>query len=90
MITFQVTQLSIMLNALITREGYDYDTIEAFFIQALTWSLGAGLLEQGRIVFDKQLKYLASLPTQDSETELAVAGNIYLCVFRNSIFPIGK
>ena len=63
-----------MLNALITREGYDYDILEAFFIQALTWSLGAGLLETGRIQFDKQLKYLASLPTQDSETELANAG----------------
>lgn len=36
-----------------------------YFLQALYWSLGAGLTEQGRIAFDTQVKYISSMSTVD-------------------------
>lgn len=36
-----------------------------FFLQALYWSLGAGLIEPARIKFDAQVKYLASMTSVD-------------------------
>ena len=37
----------------------------SFFLQALYWSLGAGLTEQARVIFDTQVKYLASINIVD-------------------------
>lgn len=36
-----------------------------YFLQALYWSLGAGLTEPARIIFDAQVKYLASMSAVD-------------------------
>ncbi|CAF4540061.1 unnamed protein product [Didymodactylos carnosus] len=38
---------------------------ECYFIQALYWSLGAGLTEPAREIFDKQVKYLSSMNSTD-------------------------
>lgn len=46
------------------------DTIyTCFFLQALYWSLGAGLTEPARITFDAQVKYLASMTSVDEGAE---------------------
>ena len=46
------------------------DTIyTCFFLQALYWSLGAGLTEPARITFDAQVKYLASMTSVDEGEE---------------------
>ena len=72
-----VTQLCNMLNALIEKEITEVDVLEAYFLQALYWSLGASLLEEGRMKFDQYVRYLASLPSPaDEEHTLAKAGEI--------------
>jgi len=43
------------------------ETTEAIFLSALTWSLGGGLLEDGRTVFDMFVKRIASLPQNPAE-----------------------
>ena len=50
-----------MLDALVTKEVSEADELECYFLEALYWSIGAGLLEDGRIKFDSQVKNLASL-----------------------------
>ena len=52
------------------------EVLEAYFLQALYWSLGSGLMEEGRVKFDTYIKYIAGLTTVDSETELAGPGKI--------------
>ena len=66
---YQVTQLSNILDATVTKEVTEFKVLEAYFLQALTWSLGAGLQEDGRVKFDAQVKYLASLPSKDEDAE---------------------
>lgn len=63
-----------MLDSLLIKEELSPDVLEAFFLQAMYWSLGASLLEDGRVKFDNYIKYLASMPTK--ETEDAVAGQL--------------
>lgn len=60
-----VTQLCFMLDSLLPadREILDAAVLEAIFLCALTWSLGAGLLEADRVVFDKYVKRISALPT---------------------------
>jgi len=49
----QVAQLTYMLSALLhDRELTNSQNIQAYFLQGLTWSLGAALLEDGRVKFD--------------------------------------
>ncbi len=67
-----------MLDSLLDKEYTDTDVLEALFLQALCWSLGAGLLEDGRVKFDNYVKYLASLPTNDSDTYPIPAGGFLL------------
>lgn len=50
-----------MLDALLVKENLEPDELEAYFLQALYWSVGASLLEDGRVKFDAQVKNLASL-----------------------------
>jgi len=70
-----------MLDALLIKENLESDEIEAFFIQALTWSIGAGLLEDGRIKFDAQVKNLASLTNvSDEDKVFAGPGNFKTCM----------
>jgi len=65
-----VTQLANMLDAMITRELTEADELEAIFLQGLTWSIGASLLEDGRVKFDSQVKALAAMQavTDDNKT----------------------
>ena len=44
------------------------EVTESVFITALVWSVGAGLLEDGRISFDSYLKRLSGLTANPSET----------------------
>ena len=86
----QVTQLTVMLNALLplpTVElggkegdgpsmGIGSDTLETIFIQCLMWSIGAGLLEEGRIKFDTYVKKLSGLTQNNGEGASAKQGEI--------------
>ena len=63
-----------MLDAMLVKEVSELAVMEAYFLQALCWSLGAGLLEDGRIKFDKYVKSMAALTPQDSETVMAKPG----------------
>jgi dynein heavy chain len=46
-------------------EALDDRVYTSYFLQALYWSLGAGLTEQARVTFDAQVKYLASMTSVD-------------------------
>ncbi|CAF1153283.1 unnamed protein product [Adineta ricciae] len=64
------SQLCYMLDSLLqpyenTSEALDANMYTCFFLQALYWSLGAGLTEQARVIFDTQVKYLASINIVD-------------------------
>lgn len=50
-----------MLTALLVNEVPEPTELEAYFLQALIWSVGAGLLEDGRVKFDAYVKYLSSM-----------------------------
>ena len=71
----QVTQLSKMLDALITKEQ-ESDVLEAIFIQALYWSLGGSLIEDSQVKFDGFVKYIASMPTITDEAADAGPGEL--------------
>uniref|UniRef100_A0A452SER6 Dynein axonemal heavy chain 10 n=1 Tax=Ursus americanus TaxID=9643 RepID=A0A452SER6_URSAM len=71
-----VTQLTKMLDALLEGEIEDPDLLECYFLEALYCSLGASLLEDGRIKFDESIKRLASLPSADTEGEWANPGEL--------------
>lgn len=81
-----------MLDTLLIKEMGEPDELEAFFLQALYWSIGAALLEDGRIKFDAQIKNLAAMSTaSDDEKNFAKAGicsNIHLNnirIFKNEV-----
>lgn len=65
-----------MLDALLEGEIEDPDLLECYFLEALYCSLGASLLEDGRIKFDESIKRLASLPSADTEGEWASPGEL--------------
>ncbi|CAH3028713.1 unnamed protein product, partial [Porites evermanni] len=75
-----VVQLSQMLDALLPpAESANFlgsETTEAIFISALTWSLGGGLLENGRTVFDGFVKRIATLPQNPAEGSVVGPGEI--------------
>ncbi|XP_053555751.1 dynein axonemal heavy chain 10 [Bombina bombina] len=66
-----VTQLSMMLDALLEKEIDEPDILECYFIEALYCSLGSTLLEAGRVKFDEYIKRLASMTTVCDEQVLA-------------------
>jgi len=69
---WQVVQLTYVLNALLDgRELTNTHIIQAFFIQGLVWSLGAALLEDGRVKFDEYLKQNASMTLIEPSVALA-------------------
>ena len=63
-----------MLDALIEKEVSGGEIMEAFFLQALYWSLGGSLQEDSRIKFDQYVKYLSSMPTNDNDDALVGLG----------------
>lgn len=72
----QVTQLTKMLDAFLEGEIEDPDLLECYFLEALYCSLGATLLEEGRLKFDECIKRLASLPSADTEGVWAMPGEL--------------
>ena len=75
---------------MLVKEVTEFDVMEAYFLQALYWSLGGGLLEDGRVKFDKYVKNLASLSPQDSETTPAKPGNICQIEINIYVFKSNK
>ena len=82
-----VTQLSHLLDALLPEIdekafendeglGISLEELEAYFLQALYWSVGAVLLEEGRVKFDIMCKRLSNLPTNPNPGAVAKAGEI--------------
>lgn len=64
---FQVTQLANMLNALLVKDIAEFEHLHGLFLQCLYWSLGAALLEDGRIKFDNYIKYICGLTQVDGK-----------------------
>lgn len=65
-----------MLDALLDQEVDDPDVLECFFLEALYCSLGATLLEDGRMKFDDFIKRLSSMSTVNDESTLAKPGEL--------------
>lgn len=69
-----------MLNSLLPPKDENNflgeDVTESIFIISLVWSIGAGLLDDGRIKFDSYLKRLTGLPANPLETGNIPAGEI--------------
>lgn len=72
----QVTQLCLMLDALLDTESYSAEVLECYFLEALYCSLGATLLDSGKIKFDEFIKKLSCLNTVHDEKALAGPGEI--------------
>lgn len=77
-----IVQLCSLLDSLLLpfenlKEPHEEITLECIFVQALYWSLGAGLPEDGRVKFDRQLKYWSAMQTiEDKDNQLAKAGEL--------------
>uniref|UniRef100_H3BAL0 Dynein axonemal heavy chain 10 n=1 Tax=Latimeria chalumnae TaxID=7897 RepID=H3BAL0_LATCH len=71
-----VTQLSMMLDALLENDMNDPDILECYFLEALYCSLGGTLLEAGKIKFDEYIKRVAAMPTVHDEKLLAGPGEL--------------
>ncbi|XP_062480123.1 dynein axonemal heavy chain 10 isoform X3 [Pezoporus occidentalis] len=71
-----VVQLAMMLEALIVVQHDDPDVLECFFLEALYSSLGASLLEAGRIKFDESVKRISCLSTVNDDNTLAKPGEL--------------
>lgn len=72
----QVTQLCLTLDALLKSESSSAEVLECYFLEALYCSLGATLLESGRVKFDEFIKRLSCLTTVYEEKDLAGPGEI--------------
>lgn len=72
----QVTQLCMTLDALLETESSSDEVLECYFLEALYCSLGATLLENGRIKFDEFIKGLSGLTTVLDGKFLAGPGEI--------------
>ncbi|XP_067910590.1 dynein axonemal heavy chain 10 isoform X2 [Heterodontus francisci] len=71
-----VVQLAMMLDSFLEKEVDNFDVLECYFIEALYCSLGACLLEDGRIQFDDYVKRLASMSTIEASNTLAGPGEL--------------
>lgn len=74
-------QLARMLDALLPQaESSTFlgpDVTEAVFITSLIWSCGAGLVEEGRVVYDQLVKRLSSMPQNPAEGSTVGPGMVY-------------
>ncbi|XP_031448519.1 dynein heavy chain 10, axonemal isoform X3 [Phasianus colchicus] len=71
-----VVQLTVMLEALLVAKPDDPDVLECFFLEALYFSLGASLLDAGRVKFDKYIKHISCMSTVHDENILAKPGEL--------------
>ena len=65
-----------MLDALLVKEFTEADILEAYFLEALYWSLGGALLEDGRVKFDAFIKNNASMSQVTDEGQYAGPGEM--------------
>ena len=65
-------------------EPLDETIYTCFFLQALYWSLGAGLTESARIIFDTQVKYLSSMNSLDEGPDGTTKAGSYTAMFTRS------
>lgn len=71
----QIVQLTVMLNVLLVQPESP-DALECFFLEALYCSLGASLLDAGRIKFDEHVKRISCMTIVQDENVLAKAGEL--------------
>ncbi|XP_031712248.1 dynein heavy chain 10, axonemal [Anarrhichthys ocellatus] len=71
-----VTQLCLTLDALLESESSSAEVLQCYFLEALYCSLGATLLESGRMKFDEFIKSLSGLTTVHDENAVAGPGEI--------------
>jgi len=64
-----------MLEALVVQPD-DPDVLECFFLEALYSSLGAALLDAGRIKFDENVKRISCMSTVHDDNVLAKPGEL--------------
>lgn len=68
-----------MLDALLPTESgctVGAEILEGLFITSIIWSLGAGLLEDDRVVFDGYIKQLSGLPQNPTEGSVVGPGEL--------------
>uniref|UniRef100_A0A8C4WLB8 Dynein axonemal heavy chain 10 n=1 Tax=Gopherus evgoodei TaxID=1825980 RepID=A0A8C4WLB8_9SAUR len=71
-----VTQLTMMLEAVVGLEPDDPDVLECYFLEALYSSLGATLLDTGRIKFDESIKRISSMSVVQDDNVMAKPGEL--------------
>ncbi|NXF29028.1 DYH10 protein, partial [Nyctibius bracteatus] len=71
-----VVQLTVMLEALLVVQPDDPGVLECFFLEALYSSLGASLLDAGRIKFDESVKRISCMSTVHGDNILASPGEL--------------
>ncbi|XP_055020703.1 dynein axonemal heavy chain 10 [Boleophthalmus pectinirostris] len=71
-----VTQLCLMLDALLEEEALGPEVLEAFFLEGLYCSLGATLVETERVTFDEFVKKVSCLTLVQEEKVYAGPGQI--------------
>ncbi|XP_063271579.1 dynein axonemal heavy chain 10 [Prinia subflava] len=70
-----IVQLTVMLNVLLVQPE-NPDVLECFFLEALYCSLGASLLDAGRIKFDEHVKRISYMTVVQGEDILAKPGEL--------------
>ena len=65
-----------MLDSILETEVTEADILEAYFLEALYWSLGGALIEDSKIKFDQFIKYLASMAAVVDEGQYAGPGEM--------------
>ncbi|RMC05733.1 hypothetical protein DUI87_17276 [Hirundo rustica rustica] len=70
-----IVQLTVMLNILLVQPE-NPDVLECFFLEALYCSLGASLLDAGRIKFDENVKRISCMTIVQGENVLAKPGEL--------------
>lgn len=71
----QIVQLTVMLDVLVVQPE-NPDVLECFFLEALYCSLGASLLDAGRIKFDENVKRISCMSIVQGENILAKPGEL--------------
>ncbi|XP_007489994.2 dynein axonemal heavy chain 10 isoform X1 [Monodelphis domestica] len=71
-----VTQLTRMLDSLLEAEIEETEILECFFLEALYCSLGASLLDDGRLKFDECVKRISSMSTVAEDEDWAKPGSL--------------
>ncbi|KAF4798840.1 Dynein-1-alpha heavy chain, flagellar inner arm I1 complex [Turdus rufiventris] len=70
-----IVQLTVMLNVLLVQPESP-DVLECFFLEALYCSLGASLLDAGRMKFDENIKRIACMTIVQGDNVLAKPGEL--------------